>query len=172
MRVVDCDEAYGPAILAILNDAILTSTALYDYVPRPPEAMAGWFEAKRRGGFPVIGLVDADGTLAGFASYGTFRAFPAYKYTVEHSLYVARPYRGRGLAKLLLTRLIERAETGGVHAMVGAIDSGNAVSIALHRRFGFVHVGTLPEVGFKFGRWLDLCFYQRTLATPAAPKDG
>ncbi|MFX6296384.1 N-acetyltransferase family protein, partial [Acinetobacter baumannii] len=92
-----------------LNEAIVNSTALYDYVPRPPQAMETWFAAKRAGGFPVVGAVDASGKLLGFASWGTFRAFPAYKYTVEHSVYVHHECRGRKLGERLLRELIRRA---------------------------------------------------------------
>ena len=165
-------ERHGPAILAILNEAIVNSTALYDYVPRPPEAMGPWFEAKARGGFPVIGLEDADGTLVAFGSYGSFRAFPAFKYTVEHSVYVHRDHRGRGLGERVVRALIEAARAQGLHALVGAIDASNAGSLALHAKLGFERVGTLPQVGFKFGRWLDLAFMQRVLDTPERPVDG
>jgi phosphinothricin acetyltransferase len=175
MHLVDCTEAeHGPAILAILNDAILTSTALYDYRPRPPEAMAGWFATKRQHGFPVVGAVDeGSGTLLGFASWGTFRAFPAYKYTVEHSVYVHRDHRGRGLGRVLLERIVALARERGVHVLVGGIDAANAASIELHRRLGFEHAGTVRQAGFKFGRWLDLALYQRILEdSPAQPVDG
>lgn len=165
-------ERHAAAILDIFNDAILHSTALYDYKPRTPESMVGWFEAKRAGGFPVIGLEDWAGTLLGFASYGAFRAWPAYKYTVEHSVYVHRDHRGRGLGRALLVELVAAARLNGLHALVGGIDAANAGSIALHERLGFRHAGTLPQVGFKFGRWLDLAFYQLLLDTPARPVDG
>ncbi|WP_038205336.1 GNAT family N-acetyltransferase [Xenophilus azovorans] len=174
LRLIDCTEAeHAPAILEILNEAIANSTALYDYAPRPPQAMAAWFAAKRAGGFPVVGAVDAAGRLAGFASWGTFRAFPAYKYTVEHSIYVHHAHRGRGLGRVLLLELIRRAQAAGVHVMVGCIDASNAASIGLHQRLGFVHAGTFPQVGFKFGRWLDAAFYQLTFeGSPAQPVDG
>ncbi|MGC3986659.1 MAG: GNAT family N-acetyltransferase [Pseudorhodoferax sp.] len=171
--IVQCSHArHAAAILDIFNEAIATSTALYDYRPRMPESMAGWFEAKRAGGFPVVGIEDAAGQLLGFASYGTFRAWPACKYTVEHSVYVHRDHRGRGLGRSLMVQLITAARAHGVHAMVGGIDAANAGSIALHRQLGFAHRGTLPQVGFKFGRWLDLAFYQLLLETPAEPVDG
>lgn len=171
--IVDCSlERHGAAILAIFNEAIAHSTALYDYKPRAPESMTPWFEAKARGGFPVIGVEDADGTLLAFGSFGTFRAWPAYKYSVEHSVYVHVDHRGRGLGRLVMQALIEAAKARGVHAMIGGIDASNAGSIALHDKLGFRHVGTLPQVGFKFGRWLDLAFWQLLLQTPVEPVDG
>ena len=170
---VNCTEAeHAAAILEILNDAIVNSTALYDYVPRPPEAMVKWFDAKRAGGFPVIGAVDSKGTLLGFASWGTFRAFPAYKYTVEHSVYVHQAHRGRGLGRKLLNELIKRARQEQVHVVVGCIDAANGASIDLHTKLGFTHAGTVKEAGFKFGRWLDAAFYQLNLQMPSAPVDG
>lgn len=173
MRFVDCTlDEHGPAILEILNDAIVHSTALYDYRPRTADAMVGWFAAKAAGRFPVIGAIDDNGRLAGFASYGTFRAFPAYKYSVEHSVYVHRDHRGHGLGTTLMARLIDAARAQQVHVMIGGIDAANTVSIAMHERLGFVHAGTIRQAGFKFGRWLDLAFYQLTLPTPDHPVDG
>lgn len=173
MKLIDCTEdAHAGAILAIFNEAIANSTALYDYRPRAPESMAPWFATKRNNGFPVIGAVDEDGSLLGFASYGTFRAWPAYKYTVEHSIYIHHAQRGRGLGRVLLQAIVDAAQARDVHTMVGGIDAQNTASIALHQRLGFTHAGTIREAGFKFGRWLDLAFYQRTLPTPRAPVDG
>lgn len=170
MNFVQCNlERHGPAILEIFNDAILTSTALYDYKPRAPESMAGWFKTKETGAFPVIGVEDANGTLMGFASYGTFRAWPAYKYSVEHSVYVRTEHRGKGLGSALLRKLIEAARAQECHVMVGGVDVENTVSVALHRTLGFEHAGTIKQAGYKFGRWLDLAFYQLILETPLAP---
>ncbi|MEN9749499.1 MAG: hypothetical protein RL149_577 [Actinomycetota bacterium] len=167
---VDCDlETHGTQILEILNEAIANSTALYDYQPRPIESMTTWFANKAAGNFPVVGAIAADGTLLGFATFGTFRAFPAYKYTVEHSIYIHRDARGHGLGKLLLGRIIEEAQARDLHAIVGAIDASNQASMALHEKFGFKHVGTLPQVGFKFDKWLDLAFFELILDTPANP---
>ncbi|WCM89945.1 GNAT family N-acetyltransferase [Acidovorax sp. NCPPB 3576] len=173
IRLIDCtEEDHAVAILGILNEAIVHSTALYDYVPRPQSAMATWFATKCANGFPVVGAVDGRGELLGFASWGTFRAFPAYKYTVEHSVYVHKDCRGRGLGGVLMRALVDRARAAGVHAMVGCIDAANEGSIRLHQQLGFVHTGTMPQVGFKFGRWLDAAFYQLTLETPLEPVDG
>ncbi|MBS0347434.1 MAG: N-acetyltransferase [Proteobacteria bacterium] len=173
MKFVTCTLAeHGEAILAIFNEAIATSTALYDYQPRTRDSMTAWFAAKAAGNYPVIGAVDEAGALRGFASYGPFRAFPAYKYTVEHSVYVHREQRGKGIGRALLERLVEAATAQDYHLLVGVIDMANTGSIALHEQLGFVHGGTLKEVGFKFGGWLDVGFYQRTLKTPQHPVDG
>ncbi len=173
MRLVDCtEEEHGDAILDIMNDAIENSTALYDYVRRPRASMTGWFAAKRDRDFPVLGAVDDAGTLLGFASYGTFRAFPAYKYSVEHSVYVQKGHRGRGIGRALMHELIARAERQEYHVLIGGIDRDNHASIALHEKLGFKHAGTIHHAGFKFGRWLDLGFYELVLTTPRAPVDG
>ena len=159
-------------MLVIFNDAIVNSTALYDYKPRTMESMASWFEAKAKGGFPVIGMENGAGDLMGFASFGTFRAWPAYKYSVEHSVYVDARFRGQGVGRRLLEELIAAARARYFHVLIGGIDAANTVSIALHERLGFTHCGTVRQAGFKFGRWLDLAFYQLILATPLQPCDG
>jgi L-amino acid N-acyltransferase len=171
--IIDCSYAqHAAAILDIFNEAIANSTALYDYRPRSLESMRRWFESKATGTFPVLGAVDDTGQLLGFASYGTFRAFPAYKYTVEHSVYVQVDRRGRGVGRALMQQLIARARAQHYHVLVGGIDVGNRGSIALHEALGFLHSGTIRQAGFKFGRWLDLGFYQLVLETPLSPVDG
>ena len=173
MNIVACDHAtHAAAILEILNDAIVTSTALFDYAPRKPESMVEWFRTKEARRFPVLGAVDDDGTLLGFATYGTFRAWPAYKYTIEHSVYVHRDHRRKGIARELMTRLIAEAERQDYHLMVAGIDAENAASIVLHEQLGFARCGVIHHAGFKFGRWLDLVFYELQLRTPARPIDG
>lgn len=173
MKLVDCTfDRHAAPILDILNEAIVNSTALYDYVTRPAESMAGWFRGKQEGGYPVIGAEADDGSLLGFASYGPFRAWPAYKYTVENGIYIEKSHRGRGLGKVLLQRLVARARTDDRHVIVAGIDMANRASIALHESLGFQHSGTVRQVGFKFGRWLDLGFYQLVLETPLQPRDG
>jgi L-amino acid N-acyltransferase len=156
VKILSCGRERAPAILAILNDAIATTTALYDYHPRNP----------------VIGVVSDQDRLLGFGTYGPFRNWPAYKYTIEHSLYVDRDHRGQGLGRLLLVELIAAARRQSFHALIGGIDALNEASIALHRRMGFELCGTIRHAGFKFGRWLDLQFYELLLDTPGQPVDG
>lgn len=173
MKRINCTlEAHGQAILDILNEAIVHSTALYDYQPRTLAQMADWFAAKEAGRFPVIGLIDEHGTLMGFASYGSFRAWPAYKYSVEHSVYVHEHHRGKGLGRQLMQAVIDDATRQDLHMLVGVIDHHNEASKRLHASLGFVHAGTLLEAGFKFGRWLDVDLYQLILSTPLKPVDG
>jgi len=159
-------------MLEIFNDAIVSSTALYDYKARSPESMVGWFRGKETGRYPVIGAVGDSGDLLGFASYGTFRAWPAYKYSIEHSVYVHKAHRGKGIGLALMRQLIAAAKEQQYHCMVGGIDIANAGSIAMHEKLGFKHAGTIRHAGFKFGRWLDLGFWQLLLETPADPNDG
>jgi phosphinothricin acetyltransferase len=173
MRFVSCElDKHGAAILAIINEAIVNTTAVYDYTPRPIESMTSWFEVKQRGNYPVIGIEDDDGQLLGFATYGSYRARPAYKYTVEHSVYVRKDQRGRGLGALLMRELIALARSDGYHVMVGGIDAENTGSIAFHEKLGFAYAGAIRQAGYKFGRWLDLTFYQLILDTPAQPAEG
>lgn len=173
MRVIECTrEQHADAILRLLNDAILNTTALYDYRPRAPESMTAWFASKAAGNFPVIGAQSASGALIGFASYGGFRPHAAYKYTVEHSVYVDADHRRSGVGATLMRRLIGEAHRQDYHVMVGGIDARNAASIALHEKLGFAHAGTLLQAGFKFGRWLDLAFYQLVLDTPRKPVES
>lgn len=172
-RLVDCTrDEHAADILAILNHTIVNSTALYDYHPRSPEMMEAWFSAKQEAGFPVVGVVDAAGVLAGFATWGTFRMFPAYQYTVEHSVYIKPGYHGQGLGTLLLQELIRRAALARLHVLVGCVDTANEASVRLHQRLGFTHAGRLKEVGYKFGRWLDTDFYQLILDTPDNPQEN
>ena len=173
MQLVACTyESRAREVLDILNEAIANSTAVYDYKLRAPESMVAWFQAKQAGRYPVIGAIADDGGLLGFASYGAFRAWPAYKYSVEHSVYVHKDHSGKGIGLALMRELIDSAQEQQYHVMVGGIDLANRGSIALHTKLGFSHAGTIHHAGFKFGRWLDLAFYQLILKTPEAPVDG
>jgi L-amino acid N-acyltransferase len=172
MEFVRCNpREHAAAILDILNEAIANSTALYEYQPRTPQSMQVWFAEKELGDFPVIGAEEG-GTLLGFATYGTFRARAAYKYTVEHSVYVHQDHRGRGIGSALMRQLIATAREQQFHVLVGGIDIANGTSVAMHERLGFTYAGTIRQAAYKFGRWLDLGFYQLTLETPQNPRDG
>lgn len=148
-----------PEILLIVNQAIAHTTAIYDEAPRTVEAHQLWFDDKMNNGFPVI-VAEADGKIAGFGAYGTFKPKTGYRFTVEHSVYVREDAIGKGIGKLLLGKLIELAKAQGIHTMIGVIDASNTGSIAFHKQFGFTENGTLKEVGFKFGRWLDVTMMQ------------
>ncbi len=150
------------AILPIYNDAVINTTAVYDYTARTQEGQDKWYAAKLEQKLPVLVATD-EGKVVGFASYGPFRPWPAYLYTVENSIYVAPDQRGKGIGAALLGPLIERAQKAGLHTMVAGIDASNEISIRLHKRFGFVEVGHFKQVGWKFDRWLDLAFLQRML---------
>jgi phosphinothricin acetyltransferase len=173
MKFIDCTyELHAPEILAIFNDAILNTTALWEYKARTMETMQTWFATKTAGNFPVIGALDEEGKLIGFASYGTFRQWAAYKYSVEHSVYIRADQQGKGLGKLFLQELITAAKDQGYHTIIGAIDLDNKGSIALHEKMGFEYAGTLKQAGYKFGRWLDFVFYQLILETPIIPNEN
>ena len=166
MTWIDCGPEHLEAIRAIFNDAIENTTALYECEQRPVEFMTEWFAAKQAHRQPVLGALDDDGSLMGFGSYGPFRSQAAFRWTVEHSLYVAEPYRRRGLGRQVLQRLVERAGEQRFHLMIGVIDADNRASITLHEELGFEASGCLRQSGFKFGRWLDVVLYQRVLGGP------
>jgi phosphinothricin acetyltransferase len=159
-----------PAILDIYNDAILHTTAVYDYQSHTLEMRKAWYAAKVAGGFPIF-VAEEEGQVIGFSSLGPFRAWAAYKYTVENSIYVAPDRRGQGVGKLLLPPLIEAARQLELHALIAGIDASNEASYRLHRRFGFEEVAHFKQVGYKFGRWLDLKFLELILETPTQPKE-
>jgi L-amino acid N-acyltransferase len=150
------------AILEIYNDAILHTTAVYSYDPVTLENRIEWLEGKARDGWPVFVAEDA-GKVVGFSSYGPFRAWPAYLHTVENSVYVHPDHRGLGVGKRLIPPLFEAARAQHMHAFIAGIDAENLSSQRLHQHFGFEKVAHFCEVGFKFGRWLDLTFWQVVL---------
>ncbi|HUA77885.1 MAG TPA: GNAT family N-acetyltransferase [Acetobacteraceae bacterium] len=166
MLIRDATEADLPAILAIYNDVIRTTTAVYTEEPLTLEDRRTWFRGRVASGYPVLVATEeaSPETVIALASFGDFRAWPdGYRHTVEHSVHVAAPSRGQGIGTALVTALLPRAAVLGKHMMIGAIDAGNEGSIRMHERLGFVRAGTLREVGTKFGRWLDVVFMQRAL---------
>lgn len=160
-----------PAILEIYNDAIINTTAVYDYEPHTLEMRKQWFRIKEAQGYPVF-VAEENGRVVGFSSIGQWRAWAAYKYSVENSIYVAADQRGKGIGKKLLEPLIEAAKQLDLHAIIAGIDATNEASIKLHRNFGFTEAGQFKQVGYKFGRWLDLTFMQLVLKTPEQPVEG
>jgi len=146
-------------ILAIYNEVIRNSTAVFAEVELTPERGAAWFDAKLASGFPLLVARDASG-ITGFGSFGEFRAWPGYRYSVEHSVHVRADRRGLGVGRELVTELMGRASAMQKHVMIAGIVADNAASIKLHQSLGFINVGHFHEVGFKFGRWLDLVFLQ------------
>ena len=157
-------------MLSIYNDIILNTTAVYDYKPHTLEMRQAWYKTKQEQGFPVF-VADHEGTVAGFSSIGPFRAWAAYKYSVENSVYVAAEKRGMGIGKLLIPPLIEAAKQLQMHTIIASVDATNDVSIWLHKRFGFEETAHFKQVGYKFGRWLDLKFLQLMLNTPEQPTE-
>ena len=167
MRVRAAAVADLPGILGIYNDMIARSTAVYALAPVTLDERTRWFEARRGQGYPVLVAVDGADVL-GFSSFGDWRAWPGYRFTVEHSVYVAAACRGRGIGRQLVEALFPIAAKLDKHVMLGGIDAANAASIAFHRRLGFKQVARFEEVGHKFGGWLDLVFMQRLLDAPGA----
>ena len=155
-------------ILDIYNDAILNTTSVYNYLPHTLEMRKEWFQQKQKDGFPVL-VAEQNRMVIGFSTYGHFRAWAAYKYSVEVSVYIHPEHRGKGIAKLLYPPLIEKAKEQQLHALMAGIDASNIASIKLHEQFGFKTVGLFKEVGYKFDKWLDLQFMQLILETPIHP---
>ena len=168
-HIRDALPADLPAIRDIYNEAALNTTAIWNEQAVDLANRQAWLSARQSQGYPVLVIVDTDENVLGYASFGDWRPFDGYRYTVEHSVYVRSDQRGNGLGPRLMTALIERARTCGKHVMVAAIESGNAASIRLHERAGFVTTGQMPQVGTKFGHWLDLTFMQLVLNPGAQP---
>jgi len=170
-RIKPCGKEQLREIMDIFNDSIINTTALYEYKPRTIETVHSWYLQKLKGNHPIIGIFDEKDALLGFATYGSFRNKPAYKYTVEHSVYVRPDARGKGLGTILLRKIVKMAEEQDYHVIVGGIDAANEVSIRLHEKEGFTFCGLIKQSGYKFGKWLDLAFYQLILKTPLLPRE-
>jgi len=155
----EATETDLPQILEIYNEVILNTTSVYSEQPHTLDMRLAWFNERTAANFPVI-VAEQNGVIVGFGSYGHFRAWPCYRFTAEHSVYVHKDYRGLGISKLLLKELISRAKNAGLHALIAGVDSDNEISLKLHLAFGFTKVAHFKEVGFKFGRWLDLVFLE------------
>ena len=163
MPILDATPADLPAILAIYNEAVEHTTAIWNETQVDLANRQAWLAERTAAGFPVLVAHDDAGSVLGYASYGTWRSIEGFRQTVEHSVYVRSDQRGQGIGPLLMQALIARAQQAKLHVMVAAIESGNDASIRLHERLGFVTSGQMPQVGRKFGRWLDLTFMQLML---------
>ncbi|HEY4010630.1 MAG TPA: GNAT family N-acetyltransferase [Acidobacteriaceae bacterium] len=149
-----------PQITEIYNSIVLTSTAIYNDTPVTVDERTAWWQARIERGFPVLVAADDhdERTILGYGSFGEFRSWPGYRFTVEGTVHIREGFRGRGVGSLLLAELVARARATGKHIMVAGVDSENAASLRFLERHGFVAAGRLPEVGYKFGRFLDLRF--------------
>ncbi|SFM27227.1 GNAT family N-acetyltransferase [Pelosinus propionicus] len=157
-------------ILEIYNDAILNTTAVYDYKAHTLDDRMQWYEKKKQDGYPLLVFENADKVLA-FATFGPFRAWPAYKYTIEHSVYVHKDYRNAGIATKLMQEIIKVANAREYATLVAGIDAANENSIKMHEKMGFTFSGVIKKAGFKFDKWLDLAFYQLDLQGPKVPSE-
>ncbi|NCC65329.1 MAG: N-acetyltransferase family protein [Spirochaetia bacterium] len=164
MQIMNLGREYAKDMLAIYNEAVLNTTASFDLQCRDLEYMNDYFSDKEAGNFPILGIVE-EGTLLGYASYGTFRPRAAYKRTVEVSIYIHKDQRGKGLGQMLLSQLIAKAVEQQYHCMVAAIDAQNKISIYVHQKAGFSLCGVVKEVGYKFDSYRDLVFMQLLLPT-------
>lgn len=157
------NEADLPVITEIYDHAVRHGTATFELIPPDLAEMTRRFRALRDGGFPYL-VAEFEGAVAGYAYAGPYRPRPAYRFTVENSIYLAPAIHRRGIGRQLLARLIGECEARGYRQMIAVIgDSANAGSIGVHTRAGFTMIGTHPSVGLKFGRWLDTVMMQLPL---------
>ncbi|HWZ04698.1 MAG TPA: GNAT family N-acetyltransferase [Mucilaginibacter sp.] len=168
IKLRDAREEDLAAILDIYNDVIINTTAVYSEKPHTLQMRKEWYRERVNNNFPVY-VAEANGKIAGFSSFGHFRAWPCYRYTVEVSVYVEQSFRGKGISKILLGALIDRARAMNIHAVIAGISADNEISIKLHQSFGFKEVANFKEVGYKFGRWLDLKFLELLIDNNPGP---
>jgi L-amino acid N-acyltransferase YncA len=163
MKVRPASRDDLPGILEIYNDAVLNTTATYDYEPRTLEHRIAWFEDHAKNNLPVFVAEDERGRIVGWSALNRYHDRKGYQFTTENSVYVAADQRGKGIGKRLMKPLVETAKERGLHAILAGIDAQNEASIRLHASFGFVKVAHFKQVGFKFGRWLDVVYMELLL---------
>lgn len=163
IEIISANESHLHEIQYIMNDAVLHTTAIYDYHERDEAYMKQWFSNKLIQQMPVLVAVNKEQHVLGYGSFGVFRPFDGFQFCVENSLYVHPQHQGKSIGKLLLAALIQAAEQKSFHTMVAVIDAENEKSVALHEKFGFSVAGKLNQAGFKFQKWLDLLFMQKML---------
>jgi phosphinothricin acetyltransferase len=162
VEIRDAQDGDLGGVLAIYNDVLASSTAIYTETPVTLDDRRQWWQARVAQGYPVLVAIEGS-EVVGFASFGDFRAWPGYRFTVEHSVHVRGDRRGHGIGTALMQPLLTQARALGKHVMIAGVDASNDASLRFHERLGFVRAAHLREVGFKFGRWLDLVFLQRWL---------
>lgn len=167
----DMQEKDLPEVLEIYNDAIIHTTAVYSYTPQTLHYRKIWYKQKVEDGYPVL-VFEENNIVMGFATYGQFRPWPGFKYTIEHSVYVHKEFRKKGIGTKLLKALIAVAESQKYATLIAGIDANNEKSILAHKKLGFYHAGTIKRAGYKFEKWLDLSFYQLDLQGPDHPTEN
>ena len=166
IRVRPAQREDCPGILEIYNDAVLNTTATYDYEPRTIAQRQTWFDEHKKSGLPIFAALNETGRIVGWSALNRYHDRMGYRFTSENSIYISPDYRGQGIGKLLLAPLIESAKQLGLHVIIAAIDGTNEPSIRLHKRFGFETVGCFKRVGYKFDRWLDVVYMELLLPEP------
>jgi phosphinothricin acetyltransferase len=161
IRPATCDDV--PAILDIYNEAVLNTTASYDYEPSTLAARQVWFDAHATQNYPIFVAVDEQNCVLGWSSLSEYHPRVGYRFTAEDSVYVAANSRGRGIGSLLIPPLIDAARSMKLHVIIAMIDAENSVSVRLHARYGFEKVAHLKHVGLKFNHWLDVVFMELLL---------
>jgi L-amino acid N-acyltransferase len=163
MQIRDATRTDVPAILAIYNDVVTNTTAIYDERISTLDERLAWFAARQASGLPVL-VAELEGEIVGFSTFGEWRSRWGYRHTVEHSVHVRADRRGRGLGRTLIEALFPRAAALDMHMMIGHIDSAAQASLRLHERLGFTQVGTFREVGRLRGGWLSVVAVQRPIS--------
>jgi L-amino acid N-acyltransferase len=169
MTIRPANEQDIPGITAIYNEVVANSNAVWTEKPDTEADRLAWMTARRALGYPVL-VATEEAAVVGYGTFGDFRAWPGYRHTVEHSVYIHADHRGRGLGRIIIGELVSAATALGKHVLIAGIDGGNLASLRLHASMGFGEVARMPEVGRKFGQWLDLVFMQRVLDTPGASR--
>jgi L-amino acid N-acyltransferase len=170
MQIRNAVEGDIERVAAIYNEVLRTSTAIFNDQPVSVAQRVEWWKGRVEQGYPVLVAVEGE-AVVGFASFGDFRSWPGYRFTVEHTVHVDSEFRGMGAGSALMQELIERARAAGKHVMVGGVDAENVASVRFHERVGFERVAHFREVGFKFDRYLDLVFLQYWI-TPRTRAEG
>lgn len=165
MQIRDAVQQDFEQITAIYNEVLTHSTAIYNDRPATVEERISWWRGRVAQGFPVLVAADSS-RVAGFATFGDFRAWPGYRFTVEGTVHIHSATRGQGVGTVLLRAILERAEALGKHVMIAGVDAENTASLRFLERFGFERAGQLREVGYKFDRFLDLVFLEYWITPP------